>query len=332
MLSNIHYYHRTTRKLVSSFGSIFNNLKLVRYNQAGTVEIERVNVPITYASKEKFYKRITKDPDLKNPVQISLPRMAFEMTGMTYDPLRKLSSHIDHFDRTSITGLERVKMTPYNFDFNLYAFVRNTEDGLQIVEQILPYFTPDYTMTIDFLGFDDLKMDVPVVFNSVSYEDDYEGDPETTRSLIWTLNFSVKAYLFGPISEGRIIRKVTANVYDSTYDTKPLREFELSNGSGNFKINELAFQGTTLDTAFSAGFVREWISSTNTVILYDTTGTFDRDIELQGSVTNARWNISSMSLADTQLTNITVVPDPLTANVDDDFGFSTTVETWPNIT
>jgi hypothetical protein len=215
MLSGQHYYHRVVRKLVVAFGTMFNNMTLVRYNQANSQEVERINVPLMYASKEKFYMKISKDPDLVNPMQLTLPRMAFEMNGITYDPLRKTSLFNDVFEQSPTADrLKRIRMTPYNFDFNLYAFVRNTEDGMQIVEQILPYFNPDYTVTIDFLSLNNFKLDVPIVFNGITYDDSHEGDPEATRSIVWTLNFTMKAYLFGQIADVKPIRKVTANVYN----------------------------------------------------------------------------------------------------------------------
>jgi len=331
MLSGQHYYHRVVRKLVVAFGTMFNNMTLVRYNQTNTAEIERINVPLMYASKEKFYMRIAKDPDLLNPVQLTLPRMAFEMNGITYDPLRKISSFTDVFsDGTTASSYKKVKMTPYNFDFNLYAFVRNTEDGMQIVEQVLPYFNPDYTVTIDFMSMDNFKLDVPIVFNSISYDDSHEGDPEATRSIVWTLNFTMKGYLFGPTSDIKMIRKVTANVMDDTFQSNPMKELRLDNGSGLYKINEMVYQGSTIEEATMTGYVRSW--SNNTLIVYDTNGILHTNTDITGAVTNAKYNVASFGINTNQLVNITVTPNPLISGPTDDFGFTTTIEEWPNIT
>jgi hypothetical protein len=310
---------------------MFNNMTLVRYNQTNTAEIERINVPLMYASKEKFYMRIAKDPDLLNPVQLTLPRMAFEMNGITYDPLRKISSFTDVFsDGTTASSYKKVKMTPYNFDFNLYAFVRNTEDGMQIVEQVLPYFNPDYTVTIDFMSMDNFKLDVPIVFNSISYDDSHEGDPEATRSIVWTLNFTMKGYLFGPTSDIKMIRKVTANVMDDTFQSNPMKELRLDNGSGLYKINEMVYQGSTIEEATMTGYVRSW--SNNTLIVYDTNGILHTNTDITGAVTNAKYNVASFGINTNQLVNITVTPNPLISGPTDDFGFTTTIEEWPNIT
>lgn len=406
MLSGQHHYHRIIRKLVVAFGTMFNNLRLVKYDKAGTIEIERINVPLMYASKEKFYARISAAPDPYNPVNLTLPRMAFEMNGISYDPLRKKSNFTDEFAEGLPTGLKKVRMTPYNFDFNLYVFVRNTEDGAQIVEQILPYFTPDYTVTLDFVGINDFKMDVPLVFNSITYDDSHEGDPESTRSIIWTLNFTAKGYLFGPVANVSLIRKATANIHDMTFETNPLKEMQLTGGQGDYKVDELVYQGSNPGSATSTGYVRDWrsnsryantllgtvdvdantpnvvaqntaiftgnivagnvitfnaetfnvssvintthieidsnvadpngyfgISATrvdreysNTIIVYDTNGTFDIGSALVGAVTGARWNVASFAIANTQLVNITVEPVPNTANsIEEAFGFSTNI-------
>ena len=325
MLSNQHFYHRIIRKMVVSFGTIFNNIKLVRYNQAGTTEVERINIPITYANKEKFYKRITEDQNLANQTMTVLPRIAFEMTGLSYDPLRKISSQIDIYEKRSGTKLNRIKMTPYNFDFNMSIFVRNTEDGTQIIEQILPYFSPDYTISVDFVSMDGLILDVPIVLESVTQQSDYEGSPEPTRMMTWDLNFSMKGYLFGPMSEVSVIRKVTANIYDSTFQSSELKKLNMNNGSGNYKVGELVYQGRNLENATASAFVRYWNDTQNTLVVYDSTGVFQANSNVMGVITNTKYNVGSLDLNPNQLVNITVQPDPSTANSNDDFGFTTNI-------
>ena len=331
MLNSPHYYHRIIRKLVVAFGSVFNDVRLVRYANDGTTEIERINVPLMYASKEKFYTRITAAPDLLNPMNLTLPRMAFEMNGISYDPLRKISNHAEVFAEGLPDGLKKARYTPYNFDFNLYCFVRNTEDGAQIVEQILPYFTPDYTVTLDFVGINDMKLDVPIVFNSITYDDSHEGDPESTRSIIWTLNFTAKGYLFGAIGDIRPIRKVTANVYDNTFETNALRELVLSpavanTDCGTFKYNEMVYQGRDISEATATAFVKNWNGTSNTIVVYDTNGSFKVGTLLVGAVSGAKYNVASYSTDPNQLVMIEVEPTPNTANTEADaFGFSTDI-------
>jgi T4-like virus Myoviridae tail sheath stabiliser len=333
MLPTSHYYHRIIRKLVVSFGSMFNDMRLVRYDQSnnGNIEIERINVPLMYASKEKFYMRISNSPDLLNPMNLTLPRMAFEMNGISYDPLRKISGFTDQFAEGLPLGLKKVKCTPYNFDFNLYIFVRNTEDGAQIVEQILPYFAPDYTLTIDFVDINELKMDVPVVFNSITYDDSHEGDPESTRSIIWTLNFTVKAYLFGPVADIKMIRKATSNIYDNTFETNPLKELVLvpavaNTNTGTYKIDELVYQGRDVGEATATGFVKKWNGVSNTIVVYDTNGAFRQNTILIGAVSGSKYNVASYAIDPNQMVKIEVTPTPNTANTEAEaFGFSTNI-------
>ena len=331
MLSDAHFYHRVIRKMVIVFGNMFNNLKLVRYNQAGTTEIERITVPLTYASREKFYKRISEDPNYTQQVQTILPRMAFSMDGLSYDPLRKISSQIENFG-VSNNKLKEVKPVPYNFDFNLHIFVRNTEDGAQIIEQILPYFAPDYTVTVDFFGMDNLELDIPIVFNSISVDENSEGDSESTRTIVWTLNFTVKGYLFGPVAEIKQIKKATANVYDNTFETNPLRNLIVGSGSGDFKIGELIYQGNSVEEAKTSAFTYDWIPNSNTLIVSGTSGKFDTNANIIGAVTGSRYVLVSYENNPNQLVNITVEPNPNTANAWDDYGFTTTIEEFPNIT
>jgi hypothetical protein len=327
MLSNQHFYHRITRKIVVAFGSLFNNLRLVKYNLAGNQEIERIIVPLTYASKEKFFVRITQDPTLFKEVSLTLPRMSFELNSITYDPLRKTSSFVDS---TPSDGgvIKRVKKVPYNFDFTLYIYVRNTEDGTQIVEQILPYFAPDYTVTIDLVSLDGLKLDVPIILNSIQYEDDDMGSPETTRTMTWTLTFTAKGYLFGlidgdGIGDGKLIRKVTANLYSQVASTD--KAFTFSSGSGVFKVGELVYQGNNISSATATAFVKQWEPLSNNLIVFDTTGSFNKGEMITGLLTGAKYNVATYTNEDYKVATITVVPDPLTANVGDDFGFTTTI-------
>lgn len=334
MLSKTHFYHRIVRKLVVAFGTMFNNIRLVRYNKAGTVEVERITVPLSYASKEKFYARITQDPTLDKEVMMTLPRMAFELNGITYDPLRKISAHIDNFAPNSNGQLSKVKSAPYNFDFTLSVYVRNTEDGTQIIEQILPYFSPDYTVTINLVGLNNLKVDVPIILNSVSYDVSNDtGTADSTRVIIWTLTFTAKAYLYSGVDAdgGKLIKKVTANTY-LDYTLAGDRKITFSSGLGDYKLGELVFEGTKLTNANATAYVKSWDPVSNNLVIYDTSGVLLSGKYLKGAVSGASWNIATFDTNPNQVINMTVQPDPLTANANDDFGFTVTVEEYPDIT
>lgn len=335
MLSGRHFYHRTIRKMVVAFGTIFNNIKLVKYNRAGTVEIERVTVSLSYAQKEKFYQRINADDEFSKKVQINLPRMSFELDSISYDPLRKLSNYNETFTPNNSSSVKSYRAVPYNFDFSLSVYVRNVEDGTQIIEQILPYFNPDMTVTGDLLGLGK-NIDLPIVLQSISSSIDSVGTPETTRLIIWTLTFTLKGFMFGPISDANIIKTSTANTFDSTFNLTGTRKFLVntapgSGGSGTFKQGELIFEGKTLISANATAYVQSWSSTTNTLTVVDTNGVFNKDRFIFGAVTNASYKIISTSELTGQLNSIKVLPNPLNANVDGDFGFTDISQDSPYI-
>lgn len=333
MLSNTHFYHRVTRKMVVAFGTLFNNIRLVRYNKAGTQEIERINVPLQYAQKEKFYQRITQDPELTKEVQMTLPRMSFELTSIVYDPLRKRNLFAESYSPESATTIKSIRTTPYNFEFELSIYVRNTEDGTQIVEQILPYFNPDYNLTIDIIGLSDQKVDVPFILQSINYQVDDLGSPDTTRVLIWTLTFTAKGYMFGPIVSRDVIRKATANTFNSVFELEGKRSIVVSNtGSGTYKVGELVYDGATLSAANATAFVDSWEPDADTLVVSDVNGILKVGRTLIGAVSNAAYSISSFNTLDAQLSKLVITPNPVTANVNTAFGFDELIQEFPNIT
>lgn len=332
MLSGVHFYHRIIRKMVVSFGTMFNNIKLYRYNKAGTVELERITVPLTYSTKEKFYARLTQDPNLTATINVVLPRMAFEMTGISYDPLRKTSSFVEQFADAN-GGLQSIKRTPYNFDFSLYIFTRNIEDATQIVEQILPYFQPDYTLTANLVNDPALLTDIPIVLQSVSPDISNDtGESDQLRTIVWTLTFTMKGYMYGPKTDSSIIRKVTANTYyDNTSDTSGDTQINVGDGNGLFKIGELVYQGPSLETADASAYVKAFNQSANVLLVTDTAGKLAVNTLITGAVSNASYNIASYGVPDYQLLRIVIEPDPLSANAADAFGYTESISVAPNI-
>jgi hypothetical protein len=218
-----HFYHGSIRKLVVSFGSLFDEIYVSRKNADGTEE-KKIKVPISYAPKEKFYRKIVElnqSGDRKS-VESIVPRMAFEITSMVYDPSRKLNSLNKIFttkDEKDKTFSYSYNEVPYTVEFNLNVMTRNIDDGYQIVEQILPYFTPDFTVS---LNFNELykKIDVPIVLNSVSSSEEYEGSLADERRMIThTLSFSAKSYVLGPIKQGGLIREIRLTFNELTGDS-----------------------------------------------------------------------------------------------------------------
>ena len=213
------YYNQVIRRYVVMFGTLFNDIIVQRFNKAGQ-RIQALKVPIAYGPKEKFLVRITQDPELTNQSQISLPRMGFEMTGMSYMPERKLSSTQRRVNTIGTTGSNNSIKTvytpvPYDFNFSLSVFVKNADDGVQILEQILPFFTPEWTTTLKIIPEMNIKHDVPTVLQSVTTEDAYDGDFETRRSLIYNLDFLVKGYIYGPVKKSGIIKRTMVDFINS---------------------------------------------------------------------------------------------------------------------
>jgi len=341
-----HFYHRITRKIVVAFGSLFNEIQLVRYNKAGTTELERVLVPIVYAQKEKFYNRIKGDPNLLKSIQVTLPRMSFEIVGVEYDPIRKQNSLIRNTNLTTATSTTQKTQymgVPYNYDFSLSIYVRNIEDGWQIVEQILPIFNPDYTLTLDLVSAMGIKRDVPIILNSVGYTVDYESshDDDATRVVIFDLLFTVKAMIFGPITDSKIITKANTNIYGSFTSGNSGGEdifvLDLQNGGFNtYKVGELIWQGGSYEFPDAKAEVVEHDTLNKKLYIKDVYGSkngfgaFTKNVDVIGASTGATWNVASSYVSNVKLVIGTVVPDPITANVNSDFGFTETIIEFPN--
>ena len=220
-----HFYNQGMRKMTVAFGQVFNNIQIKRQGSDSTVQ--SIRVPLAYAPKEKFLVRLDQQPSLDDrQFAITLPRMGFEISGIEYDGSRKLTK-VQKFKTTKTnTGVMNYNYmpVPYNISYNLYCFTATAEGGLQIVEQILPYFQPDYTVTMiidrDIM---DTKRDIPFVLESVDYEDSYTGALTDRRRIIYTLKFTAKIYLYGPISSTAVIRKASADLYADTADQSPSR-------------------------------------------------------------------------------------------------------------
>ena len=216
-----HFYHSKTKKAVALFGRLFNNLYVIRKNSSGAV-ISQVKVPLSYAPKNKFLERVRENPSLTDDTQVAikLPRMSFEISSIAYDPQRQLAK-VGNFTSTSSDGStsKRQKFfnpVPYSINFQLNAYAKSQDDALQIVEQILPTFNPQYALTIKPFAteFPDFKEDIQVIIQSVSFSDDFEGALEQRRTIIYSLDFEMKLSYHGPIADQSIIRTSTAKFFD----------------------------------------------------------------------------------------------------------------------
>jgi|TARA_R110001592_G_scaffold287230_1_gene555929 hypothetical protein len=224
-----HFYHKQIRNTVIAFGTIFNNINIKRLDSSGN-PLQNIRVPLSYSPKEKFIARLDQNSDLTgsdSSVAITLPRMAFDITGYAYDGSRKLNKNQKITAVTTNSDTSKLNSqympVPYDVSFELNAFTANSDDGLQILEQILPYFQPDYTVTMIQDRTMDTKRDIPFILESVDYEDSYQGTLTSLRRIIYSLKFTAKIYLYGPISTSAVIKKVSADLYTNTSDKAPSR-------------------------------------------------------------------------------------------------------------
>ena len=220
------FYHGTIRKYVIAFGNLFNGIYVQRLDVNGN-RIQTIAVPLAYGPKEKWLVRMAQDPNLDQEVQITLPRMGFEIQSLAYAPQRKLSSTLKNVKlKTSDYDRVDTQYTPVPYDINimLSIFVRNADDGAQIVEQIVPYFRPEFTTNVILIPEMGITVDTPVVLQDVSIEDTYEGDFDTRRALIYNMNFQVKAYIYGPVSNSGLIKRAITNLYQDTAADAPTLE------------------------------------------------------------------------------------------------------------
>ena len=320
--------------MVSAFGSVFNNITLVRYNPDAS-EAERIKVPIVYSSKERYVMRLQEDPYLDKKIQTSLPRMSFELNGIKYDASRKQLTNIKNFAKASNadTILSQYNPVPYDFDFSLFIYVRNIEDGTQIIEHILPFFTPDYTLKLNLIPELGVIKEIPIILKDTEYEVKYEGDREQeTRNIIWTLNFTVKGFIYGAVSEPKIIKTSITNIYDDSLLGDSIVELNMNEGGvGSYQDGEYVYQGYSFDTATATARVVVWNGSNYKLRIDKLSGNFVNSTPLYGAKTGSAYTIQSHSILPTRLAKVTVTPEPPTANAESNYTYNIQTEEYPNI-
>ena len=325
-------YNRIIRKLITGFGNLFNTITLVRYNPDES-EQERIIVPIAYAQKEKYVQRLEGDPNLDKKVHMTLPRMSYEMTGLKYDETRKQNTNFKNFVNTPGGVLSQYNPVPYNFDFNLYIYVRNIEDGSQIIEYILPYFTPDYTIKLNLIPEMAQVKEIPIVLNSTEHEIQYEGARDSDpRMVIWTLNFTVKGYVFGATTTSGLITKSITNILTNTEDGTNVKFLMNAGGTGQYKLGEIVYQGYTLGTALATATVVNWSNTTNVLQVSDISGNFLTGQTIIGTGSNAKWVFDNYSIVPSINATITITPNPLTANASSNWTANTQIKEFPTET
>jgi len=292
------FYHQTIRKYVAAFGTLFNDINVERKNSGGTV-VEKIKVPLAYGPKQKHVLASQETTTVTRQTATRTPRMGFALTGVAYDSVRKLNTVGRNVAANTAAGtstlMTQYNPVPYNFDFTLYILVKNAEDGTQILEQILPFFTPEFTVTINTIPEMGIKADTPIVLNSADVSDEYEGDLDSRRTIIWTLSFLLKGYIYPDLKTSSVIKTIEVN-------------FRLT-GSDDSDVDDLVQDFIILETTASS-------SASSDYILLETDN-YERIMN----------ETSSQDIGDASVkTRYTVIPSPSTATADSDYGFSETFE------
>ena len=333
MLNNSYFYHKLIRKYVVLFGNMFNDITLVRKNTDTGVELERMKIPIIYGPKEKYYTRLQSDPDLHREIGVSLPRLSYELMDISYDPTRKQNSLLKTAAPSSSTSLSSQYMgVPYNLNFELTLYTRNIDDGTHVIEQILPYFNPDYTATVNIIPELGFLKDIPIILNDVKNNIEYEGNFDSVRYVMWTLTFTMKAHFYGPVSNQGIIRKIDTNIFnDQTLKSGNIIRINTNHGNhGTFKIDDTVYQGNNYSTATAFAKVVGWNSANGKLTLGAAQGRFYTNVTINAVSTNASYNIASFDTSPIKLSHIHIEPKPNTAGPSDAYGYDIQITEWPN--
>ena len=296
------FYHQTIRKYVAVFGTLFNDINIERKNSSDVI-VERIKVPLAYGPKQKWLLAVQDTTAERKVTATRTPRMGFAMTGVSYDSARKLNTIGRNVKaNTSSTTTSMVTMynpVPYNFDFQLFILVKNAEDGTQILEQVLPYFTPEFTVTVNTIPDMNIKADVPITLNSADVADEYEGDLSARRTITWTLSFTLKGFIYPNVTSGQIIKSIEVNFRIPGGDTEiETAEFIIFEDSTPDTTNYIILDGYNEGTSYTT-FSRARIVNENT-----TDGVQDATIK----------------------SRVTIAPSPLSATANSDYGFSETFE------
>ena len=346
MLGKSQYYNRSIRKIVVAFGTLFKDIQLQRYTKDGLTKKEIFIVPLSYASKERYLTQITSDPELLKSISVTVPRITFELIGMSYDSSRKQQSLVQNFAQNSYGNLNtQYAPVPYDFTFSMSIFVRNTEDGTQIVEQIIPFFKPDFTVTVDMIPDMDQKYDMPIILNSVNMTTDYEGglSDGTTRLIIWDLEFTVKSYLWPAVNAntGGLIGaysqvsgrygQANTNIYIDTQNRDAQKVYvDMANGNNYFTTAETI----RVDRNGTNDITGKVIYFSNTASGILILGELDQLLQtadvVRGDYSGAKYTVTSVDVSPLKAVAIVTTAVPANTAPDADFGFMDTITEWPD--
>ena len=328
-----YFYHEIIRKTVIAFGTLFNKIQIRKTDNSGNV-VSVIEVPLAYGPTQKFLARLEQSPDLNKPFQMNLPRMSFEISGINYDSRRKTTAtqtFLSH-NVSDKSDIRKAYMpVPYDIDFELSIMTKQNDDMLQVIEQILPYFQPSYNLTVDLIESIGEKRDIPIILNNITMQDDYEGDFSTRRALIYTLKFTAKTYLFGPVSTDNatsdIIKKVSIGFISGESNKSPTRDLTYTvepqatkNYTGTVLTNistDVEVSDTTIEVNSASG-----ISSKSYITINNETLYVKSKVSNKLTVERGQYNTPiSLHVSGSEVKSITA-QDNLLIEPGDDFGFS----------
>lgn len=315
------------RKTVLAFGNLFSQIPLVRYKD-DTDEIERFIISLIYAPKEQYVHRLNDDPELTSRVQVVIPTLSYEMMGLSYDPSRKQITNIKNFVSTPEGVFSQYNPVPYNFDFDLHLYSRTFEDAHQVVEHIVSYFTPDYTIKVNLIPELGISKELPILLNSIDRDVQYEGDRESSsRRIIFSFHFTIKGFIFGKITDStdKLITHSITSIYNKISSEDEF-EFALANNvTTAYKTKEYVYQGASLNMATATGKVVRHDTMNNILHLTNITGSFIPSELLNGSISRAKYYYTSSSPSPGKMAQIDITVDPPGANVSSNWTANTII-------
>lgn len=320
MLGNSIFFNRTIRTITTAFGSLFANIVIARYNYSTNpwTEQERFLVKLLFGQKEKYIQVLTNDPTNSEKVQIALPIIAYNFLGLAYDSTRKGQTTLQNQNvNSSGQMVSQFAPVPYNFHYQVYVYVRNIIDGDQIIEQILPFFTPEYSLNINLVPAMNITQAVPFLLNSATYELLNEGENKSdTRYILWTLDFTAQAYLYGPVSSGSVIKEAMIGLsnWTDTDGSSLILLLNPNSGNGTFLPGETLYQGSSQVAANASAEVVSYSSGMNQITIAAAQGMFHTGTLVFGGTSGAYATVLNYNIIPQVEALIEVSVNPLTAN------------------
>lgn len=328
-----YYYYGITRKVIAAVGAMFSDMKIGRLKSDRSQELERITVPLIFGQKEKYFFRKNEDPNLTKPIQKVLPVMSLEFVGLKYDASRKqqTTQYVKAFS-PSEGNLKQPVGVPYDISMRLSVLVRHMEDGMQIIEQILPMFTPDFTLRLNLNDKMGISKDFPVVLGNVGFQTNTEGPADDMRMIVWELDLTVKAFYLGLITDPAVIKDVVTTMFSDTQVSNPSTVFILNpDGTGDYMDLETVYQGPSFGAATASGSVQLWDRPNRKLYITNISGQFLNTANANtviGTHTNASWQLDSEFQSALPAVVIEVTPNPPTANAFDQYTFTTDINEY----